>query len=92
MGDGERSGSGRRNDWPVLIGGMLGCGAFGAVALFVVKPLVELPLWLGTIAFCTMIVVGTVLGQFIGRRLFRPPSGDPPVTPEDQPRRPDQPS
>jgi len=81
MGNGEQSGSGRRNDGPVLIAGMLGGAASGAVALFVVRPLVQLPLWLGTIAFCAMFLGGVFLGQLVGRLLFRPPSGGPPDHP-----------
>jgi hypothetical protein len=77
MGSGERTGSGGGRDWPVLLATMAGVGVGGAVALFVVKPLVELPLWLGTIAFCAMIGVGGVLGRLVGGLLFRPSSGDP---------------
>jgi hypothetical protein len=50
----------------------------GAVGLFVVKPLIDLPPGLGPFAFIALIGVGVVLGQFVGGRLFRPPDGGPP--------------
>jgi hypothetical protein len=81
MGNGERSGSGGRSNWPVTIGGMVGCAAGAAVGLFVVKPLVELPFWLGLIAMVALVAVGTKLGQLAGRLLFRPSSGGPPDHP-----------
>jgi hypothetical protein len=90
MGNGKRSGSGGRKDWPVLVSGAVGVAVFGAVALFVVKPLIDLPsllgpilggLIVGTILFAAMILVGLFLGQFVGRLLFPPPSGDPPAPP-----------
>jgi hypothetical protein len=90
MGNGKRSGSGGRNDWPVQLGGAVGVAVFGAVALFVIKPLVDLPALLGPIAggliggvvaFCAMILVGLFLGRFVAGLLFPPPSGDPPAPP-----------
>jgi hypothetical protein len=90
MGNGERSGSGGRNDWPVRLGGAVGVLVFGAVALFVVKPLVDLPSLLGpiagglvggVIAFCAMILAGFFLGRFVAGLLFPPPSGAPPDHP-----------
>jgi hypothetical protein len=74
MGNDERSGSGGRGDWPVRLAGMIGAGAGAAVALFVVKPLVELPFWLGVIAFAAMVGVGGILGRLVGGLLFRPSS------------------
>ncbi len=47
----------------------------GSVALFVVKPLIELPLWLGPFAFVAMTGLGGMLGNIVGERLFRPPPG-----------------
>jgi hypothetical protein len=58
-------------DWRVRIVGMVGGAVGAAVALFVLKPLVELPFWLGLIAFVVMAVVGGVLGRFAGGLLFR---------------------
>jgi hypothetical protein len=49
----------------------------GAVGLFVVKPLIELPVWLGPFAFIALIGVGVILGNIVGWRLFRPSSGGP---------------
>ena len=90
MGNGERSVPGGRNDWPVRLGGAVGVAVFGAIALFVVKPLVDLPallgpiaggLVVGVVAFCAMILVGLFLGRFVAGLLFPPPSGDPPDHP-----------
>ncbi len=78
MGNGERSGSGGPDDWRVRLSTMVGASIFAAVALFVVRPLVELPLWLGTIAFCAMFGAGAVLGRLVGGLLFRPSPGRPP--------------
>jgi hypothetical protein len=78
MGNGERSGSGGRSDGPVRVATMAGAAAGAAVALFVVKPLIDLPFWLGLIAFVVLLGVGGVLGQLVGRRLFWPSSGGPP--------------
>ena len=80
MGNGERSGSGGRSDYPVRLAIGVGTIVGAAIALFVVRPLVDppLPLWLGMIAFVAMCGVGGVLGQLAGRLLFRPSSGGPP--------------
>jgi hypothetical protein len=81
MGNGERSGSGGRGDGPVRLATGVGTCTGAAVALFVVKPLVELPLWLGLLAFLAVSGVGGVLGRLVGRLLFRPSSGGPPEHP-----------
>ena len=65
-----------RSDSPARRG-MLG----GAVGLFVVKPLIDLPPGLGPFAFVALIGVGVILGQFVGERLFRPSPGGPPDGP-----------
>jgi hypothetical protein len=92
MGNAERSRSGDRSNWPVTIGGMVGGAAGGAVALFVVRPLVELPFWLGPIAFCAMFGAGIVLGRLVGGLLSRPagrrtshPTPDPAWQPTEHP-------
>jgi hypothetical protein len=54
------------------------------LALFVVKPRVELPGALGPIAFVALITVGIVLGNLLGARLFPTP----PAGPSDPPERP----
>ena len=77
MGSGERSGSRGESDWQVILAGMVGTGVSGAVALFVLKPLIELPFWPGLIAFCVMIAVGAFLGRRVGGLLSRPSSGGP---------------
>ena len=90
MGNGERSGSGGQSDWPVKLATGVGTITGAAVALFVVKPLVqplvELPFWLGLPAFLAVTGVGGVLGQLAGRLLFRPSSGGSPddKKPEDK--------
>ena len=78
MGNGERSGSRGQSDWPVILAGMVGTGVSGADALFVLKPLVELPFWEGLIAFCVMIAVRAYVGRLVGGLLSRPSSGGPP--------------
>jgi hypothetical protein len=60
---------------------MVGTGVSAAIGLFVVKPLVDLPFWLGLIAFGVMLVLGGILGRFVGGLLSRPPSGDVPNPP-----------
>jgi hypothetical protein len=71
MRNGERSSSGNRSEWPVKLGAGIGGVAGAAIALFVIKPLVELPFWLGLIAFVAVSAVGIVLGRLAGRLLFR---------------------
>ena len=73
MENGKRSGSGGRSDWPVRLSGAAGGMVGGAVGLFVVKPLIDLPPGLGPIAFVVLIGVGVILGQLVGGRLFRRP-------------------
>lgn len=65
------------DDWRVRLTGAAGGMVAGVVALFVVKPMIELPLWLGPFAFVALMTVGGVLGNIVGGRLFRPPSGGP---------------
>ena len=89
MGDGEKSGSGRRNDWPIRLAGGLG-GAAGAALALLWRPNLG-GVWQGSIGFCIMTGVGLALGQLAGRLLFRRPPGDPPATPEDQPQQPGPP-
>jgi hypothetical protein len=78
MGNGERAGSGGRGDWRVRLATGVGTVVGATVALFVVKPLVELPFWPGLLAFVAVAGAGGVLGQLVGRLLFRPSSGGPP--------------
>ena len=68
-------------DWPVRLSGAAGGMVGGAVGLFVVKPLIEIPVWLGPFAFVALIGVGVILGNIVGGRLFRPSSGGPPDHP-----------
>ncbi|HMP04390.1 MAG TPA: hypothetical protein PKD86_12815 [Gemmatales bacterium] len=65
------------DDWRIRLCGAAGCLAGGTIALFVIKPMFELPLWIGGLAFVALIGIGIVLGQFIGSRLFPPSSGGP---------------
>jgi hypothetical protein len=68
MSNGERSGSGESK---VRLATGIGTVVGAAVALFVVKPLVqplvELPFWLGLIAFVVVTGIGGVLGKLVGR-------------------------
>ena len=41
-------------DWPVRLSGAAGGMVGGAIGLFVVKPLIELPVWLGPFAFVAL--------------------------------------
>jgi len=70
-----------RSDWPVRLSGAAGGMVGGAVGLFVVKPLIDLPPGLGPFAFIALVGVGVILGQLVGERLFRPSSGGPPDPP-----------
>jgi hypothetical protein len=82
MGNGERSGSGGRSDWSVRLATGTGTVAGAALALFVIKPLVDIPgFWPGLIAFVAVSGVGGVLGRLVGGLLFRPSSGGPPDPP-----------
>ncbi len=68
-------------DWPIILSGAAGGMVGGIIGLFVVKPLIELPPWLGPFAFVALIGVGVILGNIVGGRLFRPSSGGPPDHP-----------
>jgi len=69
------------DDWRVRLTGAAGGMVAGVVALFVVKPMIELPPWLGAFAFVALMTVGVVLGNIVGARLFQPSSGGPPDHP-----------
>jgi hypothetical protein len=83
MGNGERSGSGGRSDWPIRIAGMVGTAA-GLGGVMLVAAWADLRgrgwggLWVGLILVAVGISVGLVLGRLVGGLLFRPPSGGPP--------------
>ncbi|MEQ1827520.1 MAG: hypothetical protein ABL921_16290 [Pirellula sp.] len=66
------------DDWRVRLAGAAGALVAGVIALFVVKPMIELPTGLGALAFVGMMTVGVVLGNIVGGRLFnsspKPPS------------------
>jgi len=82
MGNGERSGSDGRRDWRVRLATGAGTVAGAAIALFVIKPLVDIPgFWPGLIAFVAVTGVGGVLGRLVGGLMFRPSSGGPPDRP-----------
>jgi hypothetical protein len=66
------------DDWRIRLSGAAGGMVGGAIGLFVITPLIELPPWLGWIPFAALLGVGVVLGQVVGSRLFPPTSGDPP--------------
>ncbi len=66
------------DDWRVRLTGAAGALVAGVIALFVVKPMIELPTWLGALAFAGMLTVGAVLGNIIGGQLFKPSSNNPP--------------
>jgi hypothetical protein len=65
------------NDWPVRLCGAAGAMVGGTVGLFVVKPLIELPVWLGPLAFVALIGLGGILGNIVGVRLFHPSTDKP---------------
>ena len=64
-------------DWRVRLTGAAGAFVAGVIALFVVKPMIELPIWLGGLAFVGMMTAGAILGNVVGWGLFRPSSGGP---------------
>jgi hypothetical protein len=79
MGNGEGSGSGGRSDWRVRLATGVGTVVGAAIALFVIKPLVDIPgFWPGLIAFVAVTGVGGLLGRLVGGLLFRPLSAGPP--------------
>jgi hypothetical protein len=82
MGNEERAGADGRSDWPVRLATGVGTCAGATLALFVIKPLIEIPgFWPGLIAFVAVCGVGGVIGRLVGGLLFRPPSGGPPDPP-----------
>ncbi|MFO0915599.1 MAG: hypothetical protein U0795_21725 [Pirellulales bacterium] len=64
------------DDWRVRLTGAAGAFVAGVIALFVVKPMIELPPVLGGLAFVGMMIAGTVLGNLIGVRLFKSSPGN----------------
>jgi hypothetical protein len=78
MGNGERSGSGGRTDWPVRLATGAGAGAGAAVALLWRPDLGGF--WPGVIAFVAVMTVGGLLGRLAGSLLFRRPPGSGPRT------------
>ncbi|HZY87291.1 MAG TPA: hypothetical protein VFE78_20820 [Gemmataceae bacterium] len=76
MGNGEQSGSGGGSDWRVRLATGVGTVAGATVALFVIKPLVDIPgLWLGMLAFVAVLGSGALLGRLAGYLLFQRPPG-----------------
>ena len=66
------------DDWRVRLTGAVGALVAGVIALFVVKPMIELPAGPGALAFAGMMTVGAVLGNIAGGRLFKPSSSSSP--------------
>jgi hypothetical protein len=77
MANGERSGSGGQGDWPIKLATALGVLAGGSIALLWRPEFFSGPFWLGMLGFLIFVVVGGVLGKFVGWLLFRPSSGGP---------------
>jgi hypothetical protein len=76
VGNGEQPGSGR-SDWRVRLATGVGTVTGATIALFVIKPLVDIPGFLpGLIAFVAVTGAGGVLGRLVGGLLFRPSPGD----------------
>jgi hypothetical protein len=72
MANGERSGPVGRDDWRVRLAIGVGTVTGAAVALFVIKPLVDIPgFWPGLLAFVIVTGVGGVRGWIVGRLLLR---------------------
>ena len=69
------------DDWRVRLTGAAGALVAGVIALFVIKPMIELPAGLGALAFAGMMTVGAVLGNIVGGRLFMPSSNSSPKPP-----------
>jgi len=75
VGNGERSGSGGRSNWPIRLATGAGAGAGAAIALLWRPDLGGL--WPGLIGFGIVTGAGAVLGQLVGGLLFRPSGGPP---------------
>ena len=60
-----------RKDWRVRVCRAVGILVGIAVARYVIFPLVDLPSWLGMIVYVAMVLVGMLLGQFVGSLVFR---------------------
>jgi hypothetical protein len=71
MGNNDRSGSGSRDDGRIRLATGVGTVVGASVALFVIKPLVELPFLLGLLAFVLVCGIGGVLGRIVGQMLYR---------------------
>lgn len=63
-------------DWRVRLTRAAGAFLAGVIALFVVKPMIELPPALGGLAFVGLMIAGSVLGNLVGAWLFKPSSGN----------------
>jgi hypothetical protein len=61
-------------DWRVRLAGAIGSLIGGSLALFVVKPMIELPISVGGLAFVGMLTAGAVLGNLVGGYLFKVPN------------------
>ena len=79
MGNGERSGSGGRSDWPVKLATGAGACTGAAVGLLWRPDLGGF--WPGLIGFVILTGVGAVLGRLVGGLLFGASPGDPPDHP-----------
>lgn len=77
MGNGERSGSGGRGDWPVRLATAIGVGIGGAIALLWKPEFFSGSLWLGLLGYGLFCAVGGILGRLVGGMLFRSPSSGP---------------
>ncbi|HUP80648.1 MAG TPA: hypothetical protein VM260_19015 [Pirellula sp.] len=66
------------DDWRIRLTGAAGALVAGVIAMFVVKPMIELPTWLGALTFGGIMAIGIVFGNIVGRRLFQPSTNSSP--------------
>ena len=78
MGNGKRSCSGGRTNWPVNLAGCVGADA-GVALGFLVRALADLrEVWPGMIVHAVCVGAGVVLGRLAGSLVFRRPPGNGP--------------
>jgi prolipoprotein diacylglyceryltransferase len=68
------------DDWRARLTGVAGGLLASVIALFLAKPMIELPR-VGAFALGGMIIVGGILGNIVGGWLFKPSSSSPPNHP-----------
>lgn len=70
MSNQNQSVSGGGKSLPIVLSGMVGGAAGGAIALLS-RNWIDLGFWFGLVAFLVLLLGGMFIGRFVGSRLFR---------------------